>query len=68
MRTMPGLSKTEYNRTARDLILIACVCGVLYGFGLGTLQPKDEEPRRALVAREMIQTDTWLIPHLNGKP
>ena len=65
---MPDLFKIGFSRTARDLILIAFVCGVLYGFGLGALEPKDEEPRRALVAREMIQTDTWLVPHLNGKP
>ena len=65
---MLGRSRAEFNRLARDLILIACVCFILYGFGLGTLQLKHEEPRRALVAREMILTDTWLVSHLNGEP
>ncbi|MDD5350758.1 MAG: glycosyltransferase family 39 protein [Chthoniobacteraceae bacterium] len=40
----------------------------LYLPGLGDLEIKGEEARRALPAVEMLQTGDWVVPHLNGTP
>lgn len=63
---MQDESNRHWRNLARDVILIALVCYVLYGIGLGDLQLKHEEPRRALVAREMLASHSWLVPQLNG--
>jgi 4-amino-4-deoxy-L-arabinose transferase-like glycosyltransferase len=40
----------------------------IYGFGVATYPLKWEEPRRALVAIEMIARGDYIVPHLLGEP
>jgi 4-amino-4-deoxy-L-arabinose transferase-like glycosyltransferase len=51
-----------------DVVVIALLGAVVMSAGLGLRDPwPPDEPRFALVAREMLETDTWLIPHRNGE-
>lgn len=36
--------------------------------GLNTLELRAEEPRRAVIALEMLLTDEWIVPQLHGWP
>jgi hypothetical protein len=49
------------------LIAIAIVIPVAYFLRLNSYQLLYEEPRRALVALEMLLADNWLIPTTNGE-
>lgn len=62
MRT--GSASTEQKRL---LIAIAILTPVAYLLYLNSYQLLFEEPRRALVALEMILSDNWLIPTTNGE-
>ena len=50
--------------------IAAIVVGFLwvYGYGLTSFPLKWEEPRRCLVAMEMIERGDYLVPHLHGRP
>lgn len=39
-----------------------------FGLRLGTLTVRGEEPRRANVAREMVDSGDWFVPRLQGAP
>ena len=48
------------------LLLLALM---LFGAGLGLREPwPADEPRFALVARDMVRSGEWLIPHVAGEP
>ena len=52
-----------------DALLLACVCGFLFFFGLahfGLIGA--DEPRYAQVAREMFARHDWVAPTLSGRP
>lgn len=57
------------NREYRNLILLLLLAAVLFSINLGgyDLWPPDE-PRFAQVAREMMQSGDYLVPHINGEP
>lgn len=64
---MMEFAPTKKREIALDCILIGCVCILIYFCGLGRMQLKDEEPRRALVAREMLATGSWIVPTIYGQ-
>ncbi len=49
------------------LVAIAIIIPMAYFLQLNSYQLLFEEPRRALVALEMILSDNWLIPTTNGE-
>ena len=49
------------------LLAIAFLIPIPYFLHLNTYQLLFEEPRRALVALELIPSDDWLIPTTNGE-
>jgi 4-amino-4-deoxy-L-arabinose transferase-like glycosyltransferase len=53
--------------TLRDLLLLAVVALVLLAPGLGFRDPwPADEPRFALIARDMVATGQWLFPQVGG--
>ena len=53
--------KTRYSR---EFWLLAVVAVLVIGAGLGLRDPwPADEPRFALVAKQMIESDNWLFPH-----
>jgi 4-amino-4-deoxy-L-arabinose transferase-like glycosyltransferase len=55
-------------RVNRDRLLLAVTALVLFTAGLGLREPwPADEPRFALIAREMVETGEWLIPHRAGE-
>ncbi len=51
----------------RDLILLLCLGVVLLAPGLGLRDPwPADEPRFALIARDMVATGQWLFPQVGG--
>jgi 4-amino-4-deoxy-L-arabinose transferase-like glycosyltransferase len=58
---MRAMFKTRY---ARETWLLAIVALVVLGAGLGLRDPwPADEPRFALVARQMVESGNWLFPH-----
>ncbi len=51
------------------VLLLLAAAGAVFALSLGTrdLWPPDE-PRYALVAREMLEDGSWFLPHVNGRP
>src|SRR5262252_4394370 len=50
-----------------DLLWLGLFVLVLVGSGLGTRAPwPADEPRFALIAREMVHTGDWLFPRIGG--
>jgi len=53
---------------ARDALLLLGIGLVLFGAGIGLRDPwPADEPRFALVGKEMVETGEWLFPHRNGE-
>ena len=54
-------------RAGRDLLLLVVVGLVLFGAGLGQRDPwPADEPRFALIARDMAATGEWFFPRVGG--
>jgi 4-amino-4-deoxy-L-arabinose transferase-like glycosyltransferase len=52
----------------RDLLLLLALAAIVIGAGIGLRDPwPADEPRFALVGREMVETGEWLFPHRNGE-
>ncbi len=51
------------------ILLLLAAAGAVFALSLGArdLWPPDE-PRYALVAREMVEGGSWFLPHVNGRP
>lgn len=56
-------------RTARgDIAVLLLLAGLMFVSGLGLRDPwPADEPRFALVAKEMVETGQWLFPHRGGE-
>jgi 4-amino-4-deoxy-L-arabinose transferase-like glycosyltransferase len=53
---------------AQGLVIIALIWAAIYLPGLGSVELKHEEPRRALPAVHMIATGDWLVPRVGAVP
>lgn len=52
----------------RDRILLVVLAAIVISAGIGLRDPwPADEPRFALVAREMVETGNWLFPHRAGE-
>src|SRR5512135_643983 len=52
----------------RTLVIIALAC-ILFVHGLGAISLWDpDEPRQAIMAREMMARSDYIHPYLNGQP
>lgn len=56
----------EYRRQLAFLFVVAAIV-LLAGIGLRAPWPADE-PRFALIAKDMVESGSWLIPHVGGVP
>ena len=55
----------RFERT--DVLWIALVVLIFIGTGLGTRMPwPADEPRFALIARDMVHSGDWLFPRVGG--
>ncbi|MFZ5786154.1 MAG: ArnT family glycosyltransferase [Acidobacteriota bacterium] len=55
-------------RARRDLLVLLLLGACVLGAGIGLRDPwPADEPRYALVAKEMVETGEWLFPHRNGE-
>lgn len=62
----PGASGRDQQR--RDILLLVVVGLVLFATGLGLRDPwPADEPRFALIARDMVATGQWLFPRVGGE-
>lgn len=69
----PPLAKIAYQITTRPtliqiLAVTALIWAGIYLPGLGSVELKHEEPRRALPAVHMIATGDWLVPRVGEMP
>ncbi len=65
---MIGLRKTQLRRSTFFLPVLLVLGGVLYFYNLGGWDLwNPDEPRYAEVAKEMLQGEYWVIPHLNNE-
>jgi 4-amino-4-deoxy-L-arabinose transferase-like glycosyltransferase len=63
----PGASSSREIRL--DLLLLAGCGLILVGTGIGLRDPwPADEPRFALVARDMLLSGDWLLPRVGGEP
>ena len=53
---------------AREVWLLVLLVGLIYFSRLTTLTLRGEEPRRAMVAYEMLKNGDWLVPKMQGEP
>jgi 4-amino-4-deoxy-L-arabinose transferase-like glycosyltransferase len=65
----PMTPRASRGERVRDLLLIALVCAVFFGWRLGRLPLIDpDEPFYALTAREMLDAKDWVVPRIFGHP
>jgi 4-amino-4-deoxy-L-arabinose transferase-like glycosyltransferase len=62
----PGFTS---NTVATDLLWLLALAVLLIATGIGLRDPwPADEPRFALVARDMVATGEWLLPRVGGQP
>ena len=55
-------------RAWQGLVLLLVLGACIFGAGIGLRDPwPADEPRFALVGKEMVETGEWLFPHRNGE-
>lgn len=64
----PEPGRRTPRRARRDLFILLLLGACILGAGIGLRDPwPADEPRYALVAKEMVETGEWLFPHRNGE-
>lgn len=64
-----GVSEIRSRVPSLGLLFVLIASAIVGGLSLGQRDLwAPDEPKYALVAREMGETGEWLIPHLNGQP
>jgi 4-amino-4-deoxy-L-arabinose transferase-like glycosyltransferase len=65
---LPALTDEAHRRWRRGALLLAVVAVVTLSAGIGLRDPwPADEPRFALVARDMVRSGDWLFPRRNGE-
>src|SRR5512146_1577317 len=60
---------TERRSTILELIIVVGFCAFLFFYNLGAFgMVGADEPRYAKIAREMVETQRYITPRLNGQP
>ncbi|MGH8264628.1 MAG: ArnT family glycosyltransferase [Steroidobacterales bacterium] len=68
MSTAFSHSLQSLKPTTRDLVVLLGLALLMYAAGLGLRDPwPADEPRFALIAREMVQSGQWLFPVIGGE-
>lgn len=64
---MSGVDPARLQGTTRDVLILLGLALLLYAAGIGLRDPwPADEPRFALIARDMVATGQWLIPQVGG--
>lgn len=65
---MPEEPHPFFQAETKLLVVLALLATLTYGVGIGGNDLWDpDEPRYAQVAREMVRSGDWVLPHLNGE-
>ncbi len=68
-REYPGAAVQSSSRSlALAAVLVVALAALLYGPAVGPPELKNEEGRRAIVAREMLASGDFLLPTVWGRP
>jgi 4-amino-4-deoxy-L-arabinose transferase-like glycosyltransferase len=64
---MSAPASSRWNPAARDLAILIGLALLIFAAGLGLRDPwPADEPRFALIARDMVETGRWLFPVIGG--
>src|SRR3712207_1245468 len=67
LRALLRLDSTRDDEVRRDVLWLLALGLLLIGTGIGLRDPwPADEPRFALVARDMVGTGEWLVPRVGG--
>ncbi len=66
--TTPHLSPSSGRAWIGAIAVLLLALAWIYGYGIAAYPLKWEEPRRALVAFEMVERQDYIVPHLLGEP
>jgi 4-amino-4-deoxy-L-arabinose transferase-like glycosyltransferase len=65
---MPAAESVEPKRARRELLLLFFAALVIFGAGIGMRNPwPADEPRFALIARDMVETGRWFFPEVGAE-
>ena len=64
----PAACRRPWESSAACTLLLTLWCLVLFFYGLGAGDLVRTEGLRAMVAREMLRSGTWIVPTLYGEP
>jgi len=66
--TTPHLPPSSGRARIGAIAVLLLALAWIYGYGIAAYPLKWEEPRRALVAFEMVERHDYIVPHLLGEP
>lgn len=65
---MPEVIRVEPERARREVVLLFFAALVIFGAGIGLRNPwPADEPRFALIARDMVETGRWFFPEVGAE-
>jgi 4-amino-4-deoxy-L-arabinose transferase-like glycosyltransferase len=67
-RTLPEAREVEPRQVKREVLLLFVAALVIFGAGIGLRNPwPADEPRFALIARDMVETGRWFFPEVGAE-